>query len=187
MENLSGKVVCIVDTETNGFPQNGGQILSVAWKVIVDFPWIPCDTQLRYIKGRIVRNTHIHGITEEILEEHGLPIDLVMDEFEETLKRVDIVVMHNAQFDYAIIRNERPHLDFKTMCTMRDHGIKNFVGALSKTGRRKLPSLGEFYAKMFGVEPEVSHSADHDVETLFKSLERYYYGKGCYGCVSPSD
>lgn len=173
VDTLRGKTICIVDTETNGFPTQGGQILSIAWKVVQDFPNNPYATEIRYVNGRELKCQEIHGITQDILDTQGLSIDEVMDEFEEVLKGVSVVVMHNAQFDCAIIKNERPMLTFTSFCSMRDNTIKKFVDAKNKLGHKKMPSLIEFYTKLFGEPPVNSHNAADDVDTLYQCISTH--------------
>ena len=62
---------------------------------------------VRYEKIVInIENSFIHGITNEMVIEDGVDIQDVFDELKDDMKKVDVIVAHNIDFDYNILLSE---------------------------------------------------------------------------------
>jgi DNA polymerase III epsilon subunit-like protein len=111
----------VFDTETTGLPQT--KFISPStlhqWPHIVQFSYIIYDSSLNNIvesKDYVIRvpesiliseeSSKIHGITNKISLEKGVPITEVLSEFFHYLKGVDTLIGHNIEFDVNMVRVE---------------------------------------------------------------------------------
>lgn len=86
----------------------------------------------------IIKNHHIHGITNDIAKKEGKNINDALDNLNKSLDTIDLIVGHNIMFDISIIlsecyRNNRKDLIEKlkikfTICTMKM--AKNIFGTI---------------------------------------------------------
>ena len=129
--------------------------------------------------------TEITGITREICDSRGVPIETALREFYEDYLRCDMIVAHNIEFDQEMIRieimrnsglensglettgcpliktlfpldNSKP-----TYCTMiHGRGLCN-IQRTAASGRIwiKPPRLEELYEKLFDKKPQNLHNA----------------------------
>jgi len=130
--------------------------------------------------------TEITGITREICDTQGVPIETALREFYEEYMRCDLIVAHNIEFDqemmrieimrntglensglensgcpfikslFALDNNSKP-----TYCTMtKGRGICNIIRTAA-SGRTwvKPPRLEELYEKLFDKKPRNLHNA----------------------------
>lgn len=102
--------------------------------------------------------TGVNGLTQEMLEEMGGPITTALEQYAEAIDRRHVIVGFNAPYDIKMMRGElrRAKMEDRYMQTrILDvmNGSRRIVGALTKTGKSKAPSLEEA-CDFFGVERE---------------------------------
>lgn len=120
--------------------------------------------------------TKVNGITTEYLNEHGIPVEEALNEFQSGVDNGYILVAHNAQHDGKQLRGElrRAGMDDRfehtpQICTMR--AMTNFCCIPPRGGRGayKWPALSE--ALLFIGETELGdHTAHNDAEGALKLL-----------------
>ena len=177
------------DVETTGLPPrsakpsdfkkfDGCRVVSIAWvlrdkdtvysqRYAVADPGIPDET---------IGAESIHGISRDIVDKYGSPIENVIHEFMDDVRKSEIIVAHNMDFDQKIVSAElfrmgcpvdaRDLIDFNSLCTMKT--TTNLVKAKSKYGSYKWPRLEELYTFLFGSSFENAHHAMCDVDALVK-------------------
>ena len=111
----------VFDTETTGLP--GSRIINPdtlkLWPHIVQFSYVIYDTDLNDIvksSDNIIRvsneiiiseeSSKIHGITSEISKAKGVNIDIVLNDFFDNLRNVDLLIGHNVSFDINMVKVE---------------------------------------------------------------------------------
>lgn len=193
----------IFDTETTGLPKT--KFISPStlhqWPHIVQFSYVIYDESLNKIvqsKDYIIKlpenisiseeSTKVHGITNEISINKGVPLNIVLSEFLYYLKEVDKLIGHNIEFDINMIKvsllrlindisitNEQLKLykcDFHyitnykhTSCTLKDSIQLCNIQAIDKKGKPylKYPKLIELYEKLFDSQPTNLHNSFNDV------------------------
>ncbi|MDO5104789.1 DNA polymerase III subunit alpha [Capnocytophaga sp.] len=174
----------IFDTETTGLPKrwdapitdsdNWPRAVQIAWqlhdsmgKLIEhqDFLIAPDDFNIPYDAEKV------HGISTELAESQGVPIQQVFEKFNEALQKATYVVGQNIGFDINIMGAEfhrygvdsplvtMPVLD---TCTEITANLCKIPGG--RGGRYKLPTLTELHEFLFGVPFAEAHNATADVE-----------------------
>ena len=174
----------IFDTETTGLPKrwdapftdtdNWPRAVQIAWQLhdrmgnLVehqDFLIAPDDFNIPY-DAEIV-----HGISTELAQSKGVPIQVVFEKFNDALKKSQYVVGQNIGFDINIMGAEflrygvesplttMPILDTCTEITAELCKIPGGRG-----GRFKLPTLTELHEFLFGIPFAEAHNATADVE-----------------------
>ena len=172
--------VLVFDLETTGFPSTryakpfysnsfqNARMIEIAY-TISTVEGDPIKHVSRLVKVDVaVENSHIHGITNEMLKTDGVNVRDVFRELLEDLRTVSTLVAHNIEFDYKILLSEVYRMyesqrnllgqlySKKLVCTMKD-GQK-----LMKM--RKYPKLKELYEHLHEGEVwEQSHRAGDDV------------------------
>lgn len=123
------------------------------------------------------RALETHGITLEYAQEHGLPELEAANLFGTILRKADLVVCHNYEFDWTHVtamleRNmdnlsdearSAFYLDIPYVCTMKAKEIIKFCGLKNKTGRPKWPKLVELHEILFDESFEGQHDALSDI------------------------
>lgn len=176
----SSERVLVFDLETTGFPSTryakpfysnsfqNARMIEIAY-TIATVEGDPIKHVSRLVKVDVaVENSHIHGITNEMLKTDGVNVRDVFRELLEDLRTVSTLVAHNIEFDYKILLSEVYRMyesqrdllgqiySKKLVCTMKD-GQK-----LMKM--RKYPKLKELYEHLHEGEVwEQSHRAGDDV------------------------
>jgi len=200
-------IVLVFDTETNGLPKNPKEMPNILnchdWPCIVQFSYLLYDTNASAIilkKNHIIRvpknvvitaeSTKFHGITNEISEECGIPIEGALNAFYEHFKLANVVVAHNVEFDKKFVVAEilkltetrRDLLNLlgmatdiacakKYYCTMQAGTELCKIVAYTKVDKReyfKFPTLTELCKHLFGYEPKNMHNAMNDVIVCFQ-------------------
>jgi len=105
--------VMILDTETNGLPKTWGDYSDIN---MLELGWVVCDIDLNVVKegNYLVKGnfdvpeiiTKLTGITKEKTDLEGKPLDYVLKEFHEDLKKCEFIVAHNLQFDFGMMKKE---------------------------------------------------------------------------------
>lgn len=195
--------VLIFDTETTGLPKS--KIISQdtldKWPHIVQFSYLIFDTSLNTIletKDYIIQipreieisegSIALHGITNEISKKDGVSIEVVLQEFFISLKKVDLLVGHNISFDINMIYIELLRIiyfkeyhqnlitsykydlhfltNFKNIyCTMQESIDFCNIKAISKLGKEymKFPKLSELHERLFKTNPKNLHNSLVDI------------------------
>ena len=113
----------------------------------------------------------IHGISTELAEEKGFPLDVVLEKFNAALSKAKFVVGQNVNFDLNIMGCEFHRTamasPLSTMavldtCTEVTAGLLKLPGG--RGGRFKLPTLTELHQYLFGQPFGEAHNAVADVE-----------------------
>lgn len=113
----------------------------------------------------------VNGLTDEMLQVYGLPVEQVLPVVVELLMPCEPLVGHNVLFDVRILaaalyRNNMltaldTLLNKDTFCTMTQS--KQVVQAKTVNGRLKFPKLTEAYEFFFERPLDSAHSANADV------------------------
>lgn len=126
----------------------------------------------------------IHGISQDIAEAKGIPLDNILRILETDLKiwKPARIVCHNLEFDTNVLASELYRykgndtlrdflidiiLNCPGVCTMklgRDICKIPFPKALSKNNNWKNPTLSELYYKLTGLTLEGAHNAEADTQ-----------------------
>ncbi|GAB4230978.1 MAG: DNA polymerase III subunit alpha [Ekhidna sp.] len=179
----------IFDTETTGLPHNKTAPVEDLdnWPRLVQIAW-----QLHDHAGKLLSTGNhiikpegftipfnaerIHGISTKHALEVGEDLSEVLDKFSEDVKRSEVLVGHNIEFDNKIIgaeylRTEKENLlaEARNIDTAED--TKEFCqlqGGIG--GRLKSPKLIELYEKLFGEPFDDAHDAAYDVDATAKAF-----------------
>ena len=115
----------------------------------------------------------IHGITTQKARAEGTDLLPVLIEFAEDVKKADLIVAHNMNFDNKIVaaellRNNIVHQLFSTpkICTMINSTKYCKIPRFS--GGYKWPNLKELHKKLFDCNFENAHDALSDVKACAK-------------------
>ena len=174
----------IFDTETTGLPKNYNAPVSDSdnWPRCIQIAW-----QLHDAMGNLIENQSylvqpdgfnipfdaekIHGISTELAQQEGIPLDEVLSKFNTVLAKSKFVVGQNIGFDLNIMGaefyrkntettlNKLPVLD---TCTEHTAALCQLPGG--RGGKYKLPTLTELHQYLFGIPFAEAHNATADVE-----------------------
>jgi DNA polymerase III epsilon subunit-like protein len=183
------------DVETTGLPPrnakpsdydkfNGCRVVSIAWnlrdeKTVYSQKYAVSDPGS--IEDGIVGAEHIHGITIDVIEKYGSPIEAVIHEFFDDVQKSDMIVAHNLEFDRKVVASELyrmgckeagdKFMNYRGICTMKT--TTNLVKIKSTYGNSwKWPRLEELHVFLFGHAFENAHHAMCDVDALVKCYYR---------------
>lgn len=122
----------------------------------------------------------VHGITTEIAEKFGVPIQFALSVFNQLVKLADLVIAHNFDYDNPVVEGEferlgksSPFIGKNNFCTM-----KAATDVVKEQGPRgfKWPKLQTTHKFLFGTEFEGAHDAMADVRAcgrvFFELLKR---------------
>jgi DNA polymerase-3 subunit epsilon len=179
----------IFDTETNGLPQNWKAAPSANnnWPRIVSLSWQLYNLNEEKISEQdfIIRPvdfnippeaTKVHGITEEIAWDKGVPLKIALVEFQEALLCSEVIIAHNIAFDRAVVLSEYLRRGFfkdknistgfpgkKEYCTMQ--ASTDLCKIPHKNGHGyKWPQLQELYYHLFERKFANAHNSLADVQ-----------------------
>jgi len=183
----------IFDTETTGLPRNWNAPVSDInnWPRIVQLSWIVIDDNYdgkNHIEigdliikpdGWIIPQdaSRIHGITQEIAQEKGVPIKDALRQFIEAVRKANTIIAHNISFDDRVVGAEifrmAGNAEYweslkagkKMVCTMKSS--INFCNL----PKLKWPKLVELHQELFGTEFEGAHNALFDVLACAKCYQ----------------
>jgi DNA polymerase-3 subunit alpha len=174
----------IFDTETTGLPRNWNAPITDTsnWPRVVQIAW-----QVHDDMGRLVENMdflirpdgfdipfdaeRIHGISTELAQQYGDPLEDVLMLFNKALEKADFVVGQNVGFDINVLGCEFVRLDLSSKmaempvldtCTEVTAELCKLPGG--RGGRFKLPTLTELHQFLFHVPFSEAHNATADVE-----------------------
>lgn len=184
----------VFDTETTGLPRNKNAPLTdfENWPRLVQLAWQLHDNQGKLLSqgNHIVKPEgftipfnaeKIHGISTDRALEVGENLNDVLDKFTIDLKKAQVLVGHNIEFDNKIIgaeflRNESENLleGYPNIDTSID--TIEYCNIVMGNGRKKMPKLIELYEKLFGKPFDDAHDAAYDVDAtsraFFECLKR---------------
>jgi DNA polymerase-3 subunit epsilon len=196
------------DTETNGLPKNMRAYPNsenfMNWPVIVQLSYILYDTdtqQVVSIQDELIKmkdglqisaeSIKIHGITNEMCEEHGVNIEDIIDVFMKDFMVADLVVAHNMEFDKKVLLaelyrcNKLQYVDtvsfaIKYYCTMQESILLCNIKSYTRVQKKefiKFPSLLELCRHLFGYDPKKLHNALNDVIICFQCFYKIKFDK----------
>ncbi|WP_457616564.1 DNA polymerase III subunit alpha [Lutibacter sp.] len=174
----------IFDTETTGLPKNWNAPITDTdnWPRCVQIAWQIHDKYGNLIEHQdfLVKpegfnipydSEQVHGISTQLAQEKGVPLDTVLKHFNEALSKSKFVVGQNVKFDLNIMGceyyrkgidtplNSLPVLD---TCTETTAALCKIPGG--RGGRFKLPTLTELHQHLFNIPFSEAHNATADVE-----------------------
>ncbi|TNE54249.1 MAG: DNA polymerase III subunit alpha [Bacteroidetes bacterium] len=174
----------IFDTETTGLPKNWNRPYTDTdnWPRAVQIAW-----QLHNEFGELVEardflikpdgfdipfdSEQIHGISTELANAEGSPLEEVAREFNLALNKAKFVVGQNIGFDINImgcefhrlqLENRLQEMPVLDTCTEVTANLCQLPGG--RGGKFKLPTLSELHAHLFGDAFSEAHNATADVE-----------------------
>jgi len=179
-------VYLFFDTETTGLPRNWRAPIENLenWPRVVQIAWLTYSNSGRLLsendyiikpEGFIIPEnaSKIHGITTKKALVDGNDLSLVLTQFAGDVKKANLVVAHNIDFDEKIIaaeflrKNINHHLNNKPkICTMRSS--TDFCKIPTFYSKFKWPNLRELHTKLFDYDFEDAHNALADVNACAK-------------------
>jgi DNA polymerase-3 subunit alpha len=171
----------VFDTETTGLPKKWKAPLNdfENWPRMVQLAWQCHDLKGNFLfaknhviipDGYIIPDevVAIHGITNEIAHEKGIPLKDALLDFADDVKEAKFIIGHNIEFDINIVGCELLRMELPEfvstapqLCTKDE---STAFCAIMKNGRPKWPTLTELHTKLFGVPFVEAHNAAADVE-----------------------
>lgn len=218
--NKMTNLIMAFDTETTGLLPKIDRSSGVPLPVISDYPLIlqlsfvvydmknQCIVQkyneyIRISDDAVIpaKATEINGITKQICNLRGIPIERALTDFHEAYMSVGRVVAHNIMFDRKMIEIEvlrNMHLlrniptvtmmfndtfndvhNIETICTMnKGKDICNLYTTNEKTGLRwkKSPKLSELHFRLFDYVPADLHDALVDTMICMRCYLKLAHG-----------
>lgn len=180
----------VFDLETTGFPKyrnakpfhfnlyEDARIIEIGYVLLNPEGEIikRVDNFVKHDEVTSIDNSHIHGISIQMVEEHGVRMEDVFDALVIDLMTVDTMVAHNIEFDYNVLLSEvyRKYKDFKHLLGLlysKDlHCTMKMGKKYMETG--KYPKLTELHQKLFDTEWVQTHRALDDVLTCAKCYNK---------------
>ena len=173
----------VFDTETTGLPLNYKAPLTDFnnWPRMVQLAWQIHDVKgdLIEVKNYIVKpdgftipynSEKIHGISTELANKKGIPLDEVLTLFTNALKNASYIIGHNISFDNNIVgceflRSNMPNILTKKISVDTKEEATEFCQLPGgRGGKYKWPNLSELYVKLFNESFAEAHNASADVE-----------------------
>jgi DNA polymerase-3 subunit epsilon len=196
-------LVLVFDTETTGLPlvprfgefyafddlaaYEGCRLVQIAWQlidlqndgeVVREYQTLICPQGSFRISPRA---TCIHGITQDLVERKGIPVEDMLAVLDTDISDVDILVAHNLAFDIHILASEMVRAGAATppallgrlttipsFCTMRR--TTRLCNLTTSWGSTKWPRLVELHRFLFGDGFAGAHDALGDVRATSKCL-----------------
>ena len=186
-------ILCF-DTETTGLPQRHTSIYETEkWPHIVQLSFMLYDTEKKEIVqeyDEIIKiaetveltpkSVEIHGITRDVIEKRGIPIEKALYAFKCALKISDCSIGHNLSFDKRLLivesirnkgfdTNDNSVVQFrfgKEFCTMLNSVDVCKIKMFRKDGSSvyyKYPTLLELHEHLFQTKPHNAHDSKVDV------------------------
>lgn len=174
----------IFDTETTGLPKRWDAPLtdSENWPRAVQIAW-----QLHDEMGQLIEHQDylikpdgfnvpydaekVHGISTDLAEAQGIPLEEVLSHFNEALAKTKFIVGQNLGFDVNImgaefhrtaINSDLTELPVLDTCTEKTAQLCQIPGG--RGGKFKLPTLTELHEELFNEPFNEAHNATADVE-----------------------
>jgi DNA polymerase III epsilon subunit-like protein len=126
--------------------------------------------------GFEIKNSNIHGITQHIAEQTGVPFLRMIDEIAGQLSECTLLVAHNIIFDKHVFLSELYRYgkhdlanilnSIPTFCTANE--TASILRLPAKRRKYKMPKLSELYRYLFQHDAENLHDAVNDVCAMSK-------------------
>lgn len=162
---------------------------------IVQYSFLVCDRSGRYYNLKNYVNIpvevpkdaiEIHGIDNGLLNEKGVDVSVLFEDAEKISKLTDVIVGHNIDFDYKVlkiehVRNNRhfPFTNHKKKDTMREYAKANGLPIQSKIGLQKLGRkiLGNEYDVFLEEFEKNGFNSEHDAyfDSMITAFIFLYY------------
>lgn len=174
----------IFDTETTGLPKNFNAPISETdnWPRCIQIAW-----QLHDAMGNLLENQDflitpdgfnipfdaekIHGISTELAQKEGIPLEEMLTLFNEALSKAKFIVGQNVGFDVKILgaeyyrKNKSTKLtELRVLDTCTEHTANLCQIPGGRGGKFKLPTLTELHEHLFNEPFFEAHNATADVE-----------------------
>ena len=174
----------IFDTETTGLPKRWDAPITDTdnWPRAIQIAW-----QLHDAMGNCIEHQDyliqpdgfnipydaekIHGISTELAQEQGVPLQHVLEKFNQALEKTKFIVGQNVGFDVNImgcefyrseVANKLQELPVLDTCTEHTAELCKIPGG--RGGKFKLPTLTELHEFLFNIPFAEAHNATADVE-----------------------
>ena len=169
------------DTETTGLPPRQPERTS-HWPRMVQLAWLLTDSDGSVLRqdSTIIRPegykipkrvTNIHGISTQHAYDHGRHLSEVLASFSEVLRYSHVLIGHNIDYDYRVIRAEFSRKKINTLldqyprfCTMKSPKIIEFCKVMRGDNKPKWPGLVELYRYLFDEKYHDAHNAYADAK-----------------------
>lgn len=169
------------DTETTGLPPPCPAMVD-QWPRLVELAWLLTDAHGAVLRqdSAIIRPegyripqrvTNIHGISTQLAYENGSRLSLVLERFSEALRFSHMLIGHNIDYDYRVIRAEYFRKKISTLldqyprfCTMKSPKIIEFCKVMRGDNKPKWPGLAELYQYLFEERYHDPHNAYADAK-----------------------
>lgn len=172
----------VFDTETTGLPKKFKAPLSDFdnWPRMIQLAWQCHDLEgkLLFAKNHVITPDGftipedviaVHGISNEIAEEKGVPLKQALEDFVADMKKAKFIIGHNVEFDINIVGAELLRCEMEevitrapSLCTKNES--TDYCGLRNKNGGIKPPTLTELHIKLFNEPFPEAHNAAADVE-----------------------
>lgn len=195
------------DTETTGIPikydgdsphykilpcYENARMLQIAWCISSHIN--STDTILKmqsYIISNNFKidNSHIHGITAEVCQQKGVPIEFVIDQFYNDLQNIRAIVGHNVEFDLNMLKSELYRILISSQNSELLKKCESIISSLEEIENfdtmmmaykmfklKKWPKLTELHKSLFGYDFDGAHDAYYDVVATVKCFIRLCFG-----------
>lgn len=173
----------IYDTETTGLPKNDQAPLTDFdnWPRLVQLAWQLHDEtgEVVEVKNYIIKPEgfiiphgaeKVHGISTARAEKEGYDLTEVLEIFNQSLSRAEVVVGHNISFDNTITQVEflrkgmACSIPDKILIDTKEVSTKFCALPGGRGGKFKWPKLSELYFKLFQTNFNTAHNASADVQ-----------------------
>ena len=192
--------VLVFDTETSGLPKERNPSIYDAdkWPHVMQISYIIYDTEtgdlVETYDTYIKLNTWIvvdpvsegiHGITREMMDQKGVPIQEALIRLRDALGKVDLCVGHNVSFDkrFIIVEGIRNNIRMNfpaDYCTMKNSKEVCKIDYTFSNGTKgfKFPKLMELYEHLFpGIPaPQNLHNSLADTVVTLKCYCKLAHG-----------
>lgn len=130
-----------------------------------------------YSENLNVENSHIHGITNEVLQSSGKPTNTVLEILHEDLQSypVKALIAHNMEFDINILLAECYRYRKNTLAQELINLQKFDTMRMAKPLRiySGFPKLVNLYCMLYKTTYEQKHRAQDDTELCKKCFDKY--------------
>ena len=178
------------DVETTGLPPRSAQprdFEKFSGCRVVSIAWVLRDGHTVFSQRYAVVDTgggdaeevgaeHIHGITRGVVRVHGKPVEFILRDFMDDVRRAKLVVAHNIDFDQKVVAAELFRMGCADdavklmqqacLCTMKT--TTTLMKIKTKYGSYKWPKLCELHDFLFDESFDNAHHAMCDVDALVK-------------------
>ncbi len=123
--------------------------------------------------GFTIKNSYIHGVTQETAQKEGKNILDVLNIFYTDLEKANMIISHNINFDINVLLSECYRNKLNKLCDKVNHTLTKCTMKIGKSmmNTQKNPKLTELYTFLFGESIDHKHRALADAKIC---AECYY-------------